>query len=164
MKRRGTRTGARGRRDPRRGGAPPAARRAPAPTRTPIMFQFRAARRRQRRGGTTDSNDSPPYLSTPCRRPTGDVALNFPGERAAEPGMAAPFIQVSPTFNNTFLRCAAAARWNGSKKKLNSDRRHSLCNSDTTPVGNSFSVEATLEELAPAQRTEIAKRHWHEYF
>ena len=82
------------------------------------------------RGGTTDSNDSPPYLRTPCRRPTGDVALNSPGERAAEPGMAAPFIQVSPTFNNTFLRCAAAARWNGSKKKLNSDRRHSLCNSD----------------------------------
>ena len=72
--------------------------------------------------------------------------------------------EVSPTFNNTFLRCAAAARWNGSKKKLNSDRRHSLCNSDTTPVGNSFSVEATLEELAPAQRTEIAKRHSHESF
>ena len=71
-----------GRRDPRRGGAPPAARRAPAPTRTPIMFQFRAARRRQRRGGTTDSNDSPPYLHTPCRRPTGNVALNSPGERS----------------------------------------------------------------------------------
>ena len=99
-------------------------------------------------------------LAIECDNYSDEAGVAF----TAEPGMAAPFIQVSPTFNNTFLRCAAAARWNGSKKKLNSDRRHPLCNSDTTPVGNSFSVEATLEELAPAQRTEIAKRHWHESF
>ena len=34
------------------------------------------------RGDTANSNDSPPYLRTPCRRPTGDVALNSPGERS----------------------------------------------------------------------------------
>ena len=40
-----------------------------------------------------------------------------------------------------------------------------LCRSCTMEkLANSFSVEATLEELAPAQRTEIAKRHSHESF
>ena len=86
--------------------------------------------------------------------PLQSFSLNAKGTLPKDGMLTKDKIQVS----------AAAARWNGTKKKFNSDRRHSLCNSDTTPVGNSFSVEATLEELAPAQRTEIAKRHWHESF
>ena len=43
-------------------------------------------------------------------------------------------------------------------------RKNKILTEGILTKSNSFSVEATLEELAPAQRTEIAKRHSHESF
>ena len=96
-------------------------------------------------------------------------------ERALDPGIKQPSRGRHAWRKNLgYLLCHRSARVAERTKELAHAIMNSfviqqnvlaLCRSCTMEkLANSFSVEATLEELAPAQRTEIAKRHWHDSF